>query len=249
MTNKNTYSLGCIEDLADTNDLMLSSYIIPRKLPKAVSWFDPSIPILNQGNEPSCVGYSSVNLKREQEKIEMDKILNFSGQDLYARCKKVDGIPNLRGTYIRVAMKILQKEGVKDSDGNVYKIGAYTKVSNLQEMKYAILANGYAVIGINVLNSFYNPINGIIDLKENDSSNGGHAIIIGAFDDTVERVVCKNTWGEDWGIGGYAYISYKYIEKNMHTGWTSVDVKNENTQASGILNIGKIVEDLDNLKK
>ena len=67
MTNTFTNNLGCLADITDTNDLMLTSYIIPKKLPKAINWFDTTIPVLNQGAEPSCVGYSSVGLKIEQE--------------------------------------------------------------------------------------------------------------------------------------------------------------------------------------
>jgi len=237
--------LGCLKDLEDKKDLKMASYIIPKKLPKSVNWFDMAIPVLNQEQEPACVGYTGIGLKREQEKIETKKILNFSGQDLYERCKKIDGAPNEEGTYLRVVMKLLQKEGIKDSEGNNYKIGAYTKVKNLDELRYAIVANGFALIGIEVFENFFNPINGIIDYDEKAKSTGeGHATLVGAFDDNIERVVFKNTFGPEWGLGGFAYLSYKYIEKAMHTAWTAVDIDNELSPALGILNIGKIKSDL-----
>jgi len=242
--NTQNFRTGCLKDIPDGNDLKMGSYIIPKELPKSINWFDMAIPILNQEREPACVGYSSIGLKREQEKIETKKILNFSGQDLYERCKKIDGIPNEKGTYIRVAMKLMQKEGIKDSEGNVYKIGAYTKVKNLEELKYSIVANGFAIIGIEVFDNFFTPINGVIDYKEGLKSEKGHAILIGAYDDNIERVVFKNTFGPEWGLNGFAYLSYKYIEKAMHTAWTAVDINNELSPAVGILNIGKIKSDL-----
>jgi hypothetical protein len=244
----NNYKLGCLADVPNTKDLMMASYIIPKKLPKSINWFDQAIPVLNQGNEPACVGYSSVGLKKEQEKIETTKVLNFSGQDLYDRCKKIDGIPNEKGTYIRVAMKLMQNEGVKDSEGNIYKIGAYTKVNNIEELKYAIVANGFAVIGVEIFENFFNPENGVIDYKEGLESNGGHGILVGAYDDVVEKVVFKNSWGPEWGLGGFAYLSYKYLEKAMHTAWTAIDVDNKLSPASGVLNIGKIKSDLAEVK-
>jgi len=242
------YKLGCLKDPKDDNDLMLASYLIPKKLPKSINWFDQTIPVLDQGQEPSCVGYGGVSLKREQEKIEIKKILNFSGQDLYERCKKVDGSPDEEGTFIRVAMKLLQNEGVKDPDGNIYKIGAYTKVNNLDELKYAIAANGFALIGVEVFENFFKPENGIIDFKDGLDSDGGHCILVGAYDDVIEKVAFKNSWGVDWGLNGFAYLTYKYIEKAMHTAWTAVDIDNELTPASGILNIGKIKSDLAEVK-
>ena len=248
MTDINNYTLGCVKDIVDTNDLMMASYIIPKKLPKAINWFDTTIPVLNQGQEPSCVGYSSVGLKREQEKIEVNKVINFSGQDLYEECKKIDGIPDKQGTYIRIAMKILQNTGVKDVAGNTYKIGAYTKVNNLEELKYAIVANGFAVIGVEVFDNFYKPKDGLIDFETGLKPKGGHAILVGAFDDDNERVAFKNEWGPEWGLGGFAYLSYKYIQNAMHTAWTAIDIDNELSPAKGILNIGKIKSDLAEVK-
>lgn len=250
MTNTNTFSyqLGCVDEPEDNNDLMLSNYIIPKKLPKAISWFDPTIPVLNQGAEPSCVGYSSVAMKREHEKMEIKKVINLSGQDLYERCKKIDGIPETKGTYIRVAMKLLQNEGVNDDQGNNYKIGAYTKINNVDELRYAITANGFAVIGVNVYDSFYNPKNGVVDYVEGQKVRGRHAILLGAFDDTIEKTPFKNSWGAEWGVNGFAYLTYRYIEKAMKSGWTAVDVDNEISPASGILNIGKIKSDLAEVK-
>ncbi len=243
-THTLTHNLGCLKDPIDTKDLMLSSYIIPKKLPKSINWFDYTIPVLDQGNEPACVGYASVGLKKEQEKIEINKILNFSGQDFYDECKKVDGIPDEKGTFIRVAMKLMQNQGIPNSEGEIYKIGAYTKVNSLAELKHAIVANGFAVIGVEVFDNFFKPENGVIDFEVGLEPKGGHAILVGAYDDDTERVPFKNTWGVDWGLSGFAYLTYKYIENAMHTAWTSVDLDNELSPASGILNIGKLKSDL-----
>jgi len=246
MTNTHTfsYNLGCLDDPQDSNDLMLSNYINPTRLPKAINWFDASIPVLNQGSEPSCVGYSSVSFKREQEKIEEKKILNFSGQDFYQECKKIDGIPNQQGTYIRVAMKVMKNTGIKDSENNIYKIGAYTKVNTIDELKYALVANGFALIGVEIFENFFNPEQGVIDYKEGLASKGKHAILVGAFDDDMGRIAFKNSWGVEWGLNGFAYLTYKYLEKAMSTAWTAIDIDNELSPASGILNIGKLKSDL-----
>jgi len=247
--NTHTYNLGCLEDPVDANDLMLASYIIPKKLPKAVNWFDATIPVLNQGQDPSCVGYSAVAMKKEHEKIETGNILNFSGMDLYERCKKVDGIPDQQGTHIRVAMKLLQNEGVKDPENSIYKVGAYTKVNTLEELKFAVVANGFALIGVDVFANFYEPKNGVIDYLENQANNGGHAILVGAFDDALERVAFKNSWGVDWGLGGFAYLTYEYISKAMKSAWTTIDLDNELSPASSVLNIAQLKTDLAEVTK
>jgi len=243
-THTYSYNLGCVEDPVDANDLMLASYIIPKKLPKAVNWFDATIPVLNQGQDPSCVGYSAVAMKKEHEKIETNKILNFSGMDLYNRCKKVDEIPEQQGTFIRVAMKLLQNEGVKDPENSVYKVGAYTKVNSLEELKFAIVANGFALIGVDIFENFYKPENGVIDYLENQRCDGGHAILVGAFDDSLKRVAFKNSWGVEWGLGGFAYLTYEYINQAMKSAWTTVDLDNKLSPASSVLNIAQLKTDL-----
>jgi hypothetical protein len=245
----NGYSLGCIRDPQDDRDLLLANYIIPKKLPKSINWFNMSIPVLNQGNQPACVGYSSVGMKEEQEMLEINKVINFSGLDFYKRLKELDGMPNEQGTFIRVAMKTLQEEGIKDIDKNVYKIESYASVKSIDELKYAITANGFAVIGISVFDSFYSPENGIIDYKEGEKNNGLHAIILGSYDDNVEKFILKNSWGIDWGLGGYSYITYKYIEKALNDAWTSVDLENPKSVATSLFDVTRLKRDLIDIKK
>ncbi len=244
----NVYALGCLPDPEDTNDLLLSNYYTQKKLPKAVNWFDMTIPVLDQGNDPACVGYSGVSMKREHEKKEEGKILNFSGLDLYSECKKIDGHPNKSGTYVRMVMKVLQKQGVKDDEGKAYKIGAYTRINNLDELKYAIMANGFALMGVSVFPSFYKPVNGVVDLIEGEYFKGGHCVLVGAYDDDIEKVVIKNSWGVDWGIGGFGYLTYKYIQKAMQSTWTAIDVDNDKLVSSNLINITSLRKDLENLK-
>lgn len=244
----NGYTLGCEKDPVDSRDLMLASYIIPKKLPKAINWFNMNIPVSNQGNQPACVGYSTAYLKQEQEMMEYNQVINFSGLDFYKRLKEIDEIPNQAGTYIRVAMKALQEEGIKDSINGAYKIESYTSVKSIDELKYAITANGFAVIGVDVFDSFYNPINGVIDYKEGEESNGLHAILLGAYDDNEKKFIMKNSWGENWGLGGYSYLTYKYVEKALNDAWTSIDLENPVSVASSLFNVTRLRSDLINVK-
>jgi len=110
---------------------------------------------------------------------------------LYQELKKIDGIPDKGGTYIRVLMKYLQKTGVKDTEGNIYKIGVYTKVKTVDELRAAVVANGFAIIGVRIFDNFYKPENGVINYVQGQKMHGLHAITIGAYDDTVERFLQK----------------------------------------------------------
>lgn len=244
----NGYTLGCNRDPKDDRDLMLASYIIPKKLPKAINWFNMSIPVLDQGNQPACVGYSSAGMKQEQEMLEIKQVINFSGLDFYHRLKELDGVPNEDGTYIRQAVKTLQEEGIKDSIGGAYKVESYASVKSIEELKYSIVANGYALVGVDVYDSFYHPIDGVIDFKEGEKNNGGHAIYFGAFDDNIEKFIFKNSWGANWGLGGYAYLTYKYVEKCMNDSWTAIDMNNITSPASSLFDISRLRNDVNAAK-
>ena len=245
---QNNYTLGCKADPKDDRDLMLASYIIPKKLPKSINWLNMNIPVLNQGDKPACVGYSSAGMKQEQEMLEYKQVINFSGLDFYNRLKQLDGMPNEAGTFIRVAVKTLQEEGIKDSINGIYKIESYASVKSVEELKYAIVANGYALIGVDVFDSFYKPADGVIDYKEGEKSNGLHAIYVGAYDDNTEKFIFKNSWGADWGLGGYSYLTYKYVEKTLNDAWTTIDMENPTSPASSLFDITRLRKDLSIIK-
>ena len=40
------------------------------------------------------------------------------------------------------------------------------------------------------------------------TQTGGHAVLIIGYNDTAGYFIGKNSWGLDWGIGGYFYIDY-----------------------------------------
>jgi C1A family cysteine protease len=45
-----------------------------------------------------------------------------------------------------------------------------------------------------------------------DSLIGGHALVIVGFDDAKKLYKIRNSWGTNWGLNGYFYAPYAYIE-------------------------------------
>lgn len=102
---------------------------------------------------------------------------------------------------------------------------------NLIHLK-SCLASGFRfALGIQVFESFESdqvaktgmvPMPGI-----NDNLLGGHAIACVGYDDTKNSFLMRNSWGPDWGLGGYFYLPYQYIiDQNLGSDfWTirSVD--------------------------
>lgn len=40
---------------------------------------------------------------------------------------------------------------------------------------------------------------------------GGHAVKVSGHDDNKERFIIRNSWGPEWGDGGYFYMPYDYL--------------------------------------
>jgi C1A family cysteine protease len=43
---------------------------------------------------------------------------------------------------------------------------------------------------------------------------GGHAVMAVGYDDSSSRLLARNSWGKDWGMGGYFTIPYAYVADN-----------------------------------
>jgi C1A family cysteine protease len=240
--------LGCIKDKKDERDFSLTrmSPAQRKKLPKRVDYTKKMSAVSDQGDEGTCVGFATVDgLKEYEERTEWKKDVQLSVRYVYSNAKKIDGSPNEEGTYIRCAMKILQKKGAAPDSCWPYKphqtdkpcakadqlarpnrIVRYVRLSTMQEMKESLYVNGPFVAGVLVFNSWSNAsTTGKIPMpKPGDQIVGGHAICIVGYDDTKKEFKFKNSWTKDWGDHGYGHMPYGYIENYMQDAWSAKDL-------------------------
>ena len=187
----------------------------------------------------NCVAYSSASLKMHQEFKEHKKYYSFDPHWLYALCKKNDQIPNQDGTYIRVALKIVQEQGYlakaqryKLKQDTNFKIDAYVRLNSIDEIFEAIYYVGPVVAGIQFDDGLFNPDqNGIIP-EPNGKSKYGHAVTICGWNknkkcqDSVGALLVKNSWGTDWGKKGYFWLPLSYLERYPNfDAWRAIDSK------------------------
>lgn len=52
-----------------------------------------------------------------------------------------------------------------------------------------------------------------------DSDGGGHAVVIVGWSDAKNAWLIKNSWGTDWGDGGFGYLAYTSNRIGRHTAW------------------------------
>lgn len=64
----------------------------------------------------------------------------------------------------------------------------------------------------------------------NDPVLGGHAVLIVGYDNAVKAdgqkagaFIIQNSWGAEWGDGGFAFLPYRYVEEGLATDiWVGV---------------------------
>lgn len=179
---------------------------------------------------------------------------DLSEQWIYHKAKEIDDWPDQEGTSIRHALKIVNKDGVPTEKGWPYSdmiIGKpefwaystakwnrnknYYRINNIDELRNSLLNIGPCIIGIPVFDEFLYPRRGwYVGHPENPSRNyGGHAICVVGFNEernSNKKFIIKNSWGEKWGTGGYASITYSYLEDFMLDAWVTID----NTKITGL---------------
>jgi C1A family cysteine protease len=236
-TENITPGLGFVKDPEDSRDLLWRSVVAPQSVSVPTKFRLSALgKVLNQGQHPFCVAYSSASLKMHQEFKEHKKYYTFDPDWLYAECKKLDGIPNQDGTFLRVALQVIQDRGylakaerykLKDATG--FKIEKYVRVTSKQQIKEAIYHIGPVVFGITVDEGIYAPVKGVVP-EPADSVIGGHAMIITGYDDNKKCLgstgafLIKNSWGKEYGSRGYIWLPYSHFDHYSDwDAWRSVD--------------------------
>ena len=167
-----------------------------------------AMPVRNQGNAGTCVGFATSTIQEADSMTKKEKT-NLSPLYLYAKCKKIDGIPS-EGTSMRHAMKVLASNGIcqettypysdskdvitlrfptisykQESDAEKRKVVGYSQVKKTQEVKEAIYNENGVLCGLLVTDSFKNPQNGCVGYINGDIY-GYHAIPLIGWDDNKE---------------------------------------------------------------
>ena len=90
----------------------------------------------------------------------------------------------------------------------------HARIQTVNEMR-TCLAEGYPfVFGFSVYKSFESQEvaqTGIVQIPQSYEKHiGGHAVVAG-YDDSQKKFIVRNSWGKDWGMGGYFTIPYDYL--------------------------------------
>lgn len=228
---------GWRRDLPDRRDF--SFYPAPsltEKLPAKVDLrpnFD--FPIYNQGQLGSCTANAIGAAVQYEMHKQGQKDWTPSRLFIYFNERLIEGNPwSDSGAQIRDGMKVVNQLGYPPEEVWPYAVNqfavrpslsVYTRAHNTRVTQYlrvyqdvgilkSCLASGFPFVGgITVYSSFPQTGNwGVVPMPgPDDSVEGGHALIFVGYDDGPKTFTFRNSWGPDWGNGGYGTIPYDYL--------------------------------------
>lgn len=224
-------------------------------LPKKVDLSANMPPPGNQGNQNSCVGWSTAYaLKSYQEKIEekrnylpngkMDPKTVFSPAFIYNQINNGrDG-----GSSFIDALNVLSEQGAVSladmpySDRNFtnsppghlapkarrYRIDYWRQVNirDLKEVKAQLNAGYPVLIGAMIDEGFVKAKAGHVWKKSVGQTLGGHAMVLVGYDDARQAVKLINSWGANWGDKGFGWVDYKFFPQVVREGYVAKDAIN-----------------------
>jgi len=97
----------------------------------------------------------------------------------------------------------------------------------LERVKAYLAAGFPSMFGFPVYDEFMNvPPSGLVAFPSTGSKlYGGHAQVAVGYDDNLMigadkgALLVRNSWGTGWGLGGYAWMSYKYVTAGLAEDW------------------------------
>lgn len=193
--------------------------------------------VKDQGDMGACSAFAAVAIFEAILKKNNQPDIDLSEQFVYYNARRNEtGTKTDSGCSLYSVIQTMTKDGVCLENLFPYnpdKIGleppkeAYDDAENrkvvkakavrkeLHDIKSAVYEGYPVAISLRVFNSF-NPCKGFIPMPSDDEiadgRSGNHAMVICGYNDEARFFVVRNSWGNKFGVKGYCYIPYSYIE-------------------------------------
>jgi C1A family cysteine protease len=251
--NRKIKQYGWIRDLPDNRDhLCAASPEVVTSLPPKMDLRSQCPPVYNQLQLGSCTANAIAGaVEFDLIKEKKQRIFVPSRLFIYYNERVIEGTPDSdSGAQLRDGIKTVSKQGDCPEDmwpyditkfavkppmqcyqnAKQYEAVQYQRLAqNLNQLK-GCLASGYPfVFGFTVYASFESTQvaqTGTASMPlPGEQVIGGHAVLAVGYDDTLQRFIIRNSWGDGWGMGGYFTLPYTYlIDQNLSSDFWTIRV-------------------------
>jgi C1A family cysteine protease len=243
---------GYIPDLPDANDYLMARRPLAT-IPTKVSLRADGLlgTPYDQGDLGSCTANAIAKAFRYALVTQTKPVFDPSRLFVYYGEREIEHtIGSDAGAMIRDGMKVISKLGVPPESVWPYDIrrfdakpspSAYTEGARHQCITYRrvaaeprrladALARGFPVVGgFTVYDSFYrvDPDGNVPTPKKGETVEGGHAVLLTGYEQltaTRFRFEWLNSWGAEWGSGGYFYTASNFLAASHAADFWTIEV-------------------------
>lgn len=207
-----------------------------------------SLPVvLDQGTRSTCLAFAVTAAHERVRNVQSGVVEDLCEELLYWSCKQIDGDRESGTTFSSASVALVEQgqphediwpyDGFRDDadtsytppegalDATPYYNASLIRISPTIQNLQLWLARGSAVaLGIFLSRGFFEPVRGVIAMPISEEElTEGHAVLIVGYENSVRPgegfLILRNSWGLDWGDGGYGYLPYTYIERYGCEAW------------------------------
>lgn len=194
-------------------------------------------PARDQGSRPTCLAFALSDVH-----AAMTAPWNpLSCEYLFFHAKRRSNQPAHTGASMTAIRESLEFDGqpfetdwpyLKALPADLKEWKPPDKVGPLFRRSSAVLGQGFevawnlvasgrpALIGMSLSTAFYTPSkSGIVDVDEAVDSSRRHAVVAAAAGKGARKkfLLVRNSWGDSWGLSGYAWIAERYLDPRIIT--------------------------------
>lgn len=228
---------GHKEATDDPTDVHYDAHLAvdPAGLPRHVDLRPGMSTVEDQGQIGSCTANAIAGAYEFLERKQTGRYTDVSRLFIYYLERQFEhSIAEDSGAELRDGMKALQQYGVCSeavwpynpkhfknkpspeafAEAKNHTISEFRRVPIELDAIRHCLAEGFPMcFGAEIYKSFEaEGHHGLVSMpRSREESLGGHAMLLVGYDDQKQLFIVRNSWGSDWGDGGYCYFPYAYL--------------------------------------